>query len=69
MNNDAWVLCPNCQSKTRIRVLEDTVIKNFPLFCPKCKKEYLVDIERRKIVFSRQFNTEKPDAKTQSIHS
>ena len=25
---------------------EDTVLKNFPLFCPKCKSECLIDIEQ-----------------------
>ena len=32
-----WVHCPFCHSKTRIQIREDTVLVNFPLFCPKCK--------------------------------
>lgn len=32
-----WVYCPVCKNKTRDRVREDTVLENFPLFCPKCK--------------------------------
>ena len=27
-------------SKTRTKVYEETVLLNFPLYCPKCKKEY-----------------------------
>lgn len=44
-----WVRCPNCGNKTRNRVREDTVLKNFPLFCPKCKQEKLVEIESFKL--------------------
>lgn len=38
-----WIYCPVCRNKTRDRVREDTVLRNFPLFCPKCKQESLVD--------------------------
>jgi len=41
-----WILCPVCGSKTRDRLREDTVLKNYPLYCPKCKQETLVDVER-----------------------
>ncbi|MBQ3163945.1 MAG: cysteine-rich KTR domain-containing protein [Lachnospiraceae bacterium] len=37
-----WVYCPVCKNKTRDRVREDTVLDNFPLFCPKCKQESLI---------------------------
>lgn len=56
-----WVCCPICKSKTRIKVRNDTELKNFPLFCPKCKQETVVDV--------KQFNTiviKEPDAQTQS---
>lgn len=42
-----WILCPSCKSKTRTQVLEDTKIKNFPLFCPKCKKTFIINVENR----------------------
>lgn len=38
-----WVYCPVCGNKTRLRLREDTVLMHFPLFCPKCKKESLID--------------------------
>ena len=47
MNNASdskWVLCPICVGKTRDRVRWETVLKNFPLFCPKCKKETIIEI-------------------------
>ena len=41
-NQDSlWIRCPICNSKTRTKVYEDTVLLNFPLFCPKCKIEYV----------------------------
>lgn len=56
-----WLLCPVCRGKTRVRIREDTVLQNFPLFCPKCKQERLIDL--------RQFHMtllSEPDAETQS---
>ncbi|MEG0751069.1 MAG: cysteine-rich KTR domain-containing protein [Oscillospiraceae bacterium] len=56
-----WIFCPICGSKTRDRMREDTELKNFPLFCPKCKRETLINV--------KQLNTsviKEPDAKTQS---
>lgn len=38
-----WVLCPVCQSKTRLKLLPDTVLQHYPLFCPKCKNEVLIN--------------------------
>ena len=43
-----WMLCPICKSKTRIKLRENTELKNFPLYCPKCKLETLVNIKRVK---------------------
>ena len=34
-----WILCPVCRGKTRTQIREDTVLENFPLFCPKCRRE------------------------------
>ena len=56
-----WIKCPVCGSKTRDRIREDTVLKNYPLYCPKCKQETLIDVEQLKITVIKE-----PDAKTQS---
>ncbi len=56
---EQWVICPICKNKTRVRLRVDTVLKNFPLFCPKCKQESLIDAEKLKV--SRTVKTE-PDA-------
>ena len=39
---DRWVLCPICGNKTRTKIRPDTILENFPLFCPKCKQEALI---------------------------
>ena len=38
-----WIRCPLCGSKTRNRIREDTILKNYPLYCLKCKQEVLVE--------------------------
>ena len=61
MQKEQWILCPICGNKTRLKIRQDTEIKNFPLFCPKCKQETLITIQ--------QFNMsviKEPDAQTQS---
>lgn len=44
MQNEKWLLCPVCGNKTRIKIRENTVLLNFPLFCPKCKREQLINV-------------------------
>lgn len=41
-----WLLCPVCHSKTRVKLREDTVLHNFLLFCPKCRQEALIDVKQ-----------------------
>ncbi|EAL2746708.1 hypothetical protein AZ745_09665 [Campylobacter coli] len=37
-----WILCPVCGSKTRNKIRKDTVLENYPLYCPKCRQERLI---------------------------
>ena len=46
MSHIEWVLCPVCGSKTRLRIRSDTILENFPLFCPKCKHETLIAVRQ-----------------------
>lgn len=46
MRTEEWLLCPVCQSKTRTMVREETVLHNFPLFCPKCKQQIFVNVQK-----------------------
>lgn len=44
-----FVLCPVCGCKTKTKIRTDTVLENFPLFCPKCKNETIVSIHNLRI--------------------
>ncbi len=52
-----WVYCPVCGNKTRDRIREDTVLINYPLYCPKCKRESLIQAKQLHIVVIKE-----PDA-------
>lgn len=56
-----WIYCPICHQKTRLKIRVDTELKNFPLYCPKCKHEILIDIKQLNMTIINE-----PDAKTQS---
>ena len=49
LNKNEWIRCPICGSKTRDRIREDTVLKNYPLYCPKCKQETLIEVKNLQI--------------------
>lgn len=54
-----FIMCPHCKSKTRVKISQDTVLKNFPLYCPKCRKESVINAENYIITLIQT------DAKTQ----
>lgn len=51
-DDSRWIRCPICNGKTRTKVYVDTVLIKFPLYCPKCKKETIVDVIQFKMVLS-----------------
>ncbi|HBL83163.1 MAG TPA: conjugal transfer protein [Clostridiales bacterium] len=62
MHDSKWILCPICHNKTRVKIGGSTLLKNFPLYCPKCKNETLINVEQFHISVIKE-----PDAKTQSV--
>lgn len=56
-SSSRWVHCPICGGKTRTKIYADTVLLNFPLYCPKCKKEHRVSVVKLKMILS-----DEPDA-------
>ena len=56
-----WIRCPICGNKTRLQMRVDTELKNFPLYCPKCRQENLIDAKNLQVIVIKE-----PDAKTQS---
>ena len=61
MKQEKWLLCPVCGNKTRLKLREDTILENFPLYCPKCRQETLINVQQMNMYVIRE-----PDAKTQS---
>lgn len=61
LKEEKWITCPICHNKTRLRVRDDTVLLNFPLYCPKCRQESLINVKQLNISVIKE-----PDAKTQS---
>ena len=55
--SENWLLCPICGNKTRLKMRTDTELKNFPLYCPKCKQEILIQAKDSRIVIIKE-----PDA-------
>ena len=39
-----FLRCPVCRNKTRVQIRDDTELKKFPLFCPKCRQVTLIDV-------------------------
>lgn len=56
-----WIHCPVCDNKTCNRIREGTVLKNYPLYCPRCKQKTLIEAKSLQITVIIE-----PDAKTQS---
>lgn len=54
---DECVLCPVCKSKIRVKARKDAVLLDFPLFCPKYKREVLIDIKDQIVLVIKE-----PDA-------
>ena len=61
MEQGKWLLCPVCNNKTRIKLRADILLENFPLFCPKCKQETLINVRQLNLSIIKE-----PDAQTQS---
>lgn len=60
IDKSGWIHCPVCGNKTRTKTYPETELKHFPLYCPKCGHEQIVNVTMQKII------SVEPDAKTQS---
>lgn len=56
-SDEKWVLRPACGAKTRLRLLQRTVLRDFPLFCPKCKRESIINARSFQIELADQPDT------------
>lgn len=57
MQDENWILCPICRNKTRLKIRSDTEMRNFPLYCPKCRQETLINVTQLNITVIKE-----PDA-------
>lgn len=57
MKKIEWILCPLCQNKTRNKIREDTILKKYPLYCPKCRQESLIEAKDLRVTVIKE-----PDA-------
>lgn len=48
-NKSALIPCPQCHKRTEIKIYSDTVLLNFPLWCPICKKEIKINVIKMKM--------------------
>lgn len=44
--------CPICGTQSNTKVLPETILIRYPLFCEKCRQEVLVDVVKMKMVLS-----------------
>ena len=58
---DTLTRCLKSGNKTRLKIRADTILRNFPLYCPKCRQETLINVCKFNISVIKE-----PDAKTQS---
>ena len=62
--NLEWVRCPVCGNKTRVQIREDTELKNFPLYCPKCKQESLIEAKDLQVTVVKRLETKNSSYRT-----
>lgn len=62
-----WILCPVCGSKTRDKLRKDTVLKNYPLYCPKCKQETLINAKELHITVIKKSYTQAINTEAEKI--
>lgn len=56
MKEREWVLCPICGAKTRLQLVRETELKAFPLFCPKCKRETMINARLFQVAVIKKAN-------------
>lgn len=59
MKKTEWVRCPVCGNKTRLQIRNDTELKNFPLYCPKCKQETLIEAKNLQVTVIKRLEAKK----------
>lgn len=61
---EEWILCPICSCKTRNKRIEDTLLINYHLYCPKCKKKTLIN---KRFTYNRHQRARRKDAEPMNL--
>lgn len=43
--HDGFIECPSCRKKIQ-RITRETEAENLPVWCPRCRKEIVIEIHR-----------------------
>jgi uncharacterized protein YbaR (Trm112 family) len=43
VNENGFLMCPKCRKKTNTKVLPQTKLKDFPLYCNRCREEFKIN--------------------------
>lgn len=65
--SEKWILCSVCGGKTRLQIRGDTELKNFPLYCPKCKQETLINAKELNITVIKKADTQAINSEAEKI--
>ena len=52
-----WILLSCLWEQNPYKIRKDTVLENYPLYCPKCRQERLIKVDNLKITVIKE-----PDA-------
>jgi len=47
VNERGFLICPLCGKKTNTKVLPETELRRFPLYCNRCKRAITIDHNRK----------------------
>ena len=50
-------MCSYVSDNTRLQIRADTELKNFPLYCPKCKQESLIDVKDLQVTVIKELES------------
>jgi len=53
MPREEWISCPSCNGARVLKVRDDTVVHNLPIYCKKCRKESIISITSKDITIRK----------------
>ena len=43
VNKNGFLICPKCRKKTNTKVMPQTELKDFPMYCNRCREDFKVN--------------------------